>query len=177
MVDEKIHKVKINGLLFNVLCLFILFPILYLIYYIKIQLMNEFFSWNDYGTILVGLIVFLVIFISSIIVHELIKFVIYKIYGVSSIKMIIKDHMFFLYSGEKLSIKQAKVLFSFPYLIFIIATIISTIFFNFFIAISFSFVLVVTSDDFVMYLHLRKFKNTDSFIQEKDFLGFQCLEK
>lgn len=174
-ITSNIKKVKINGPVCNIIFLTFLFPVLGLIILIKFFWMKESFPWDSLDNIFKGIISFVLILLFSLILHELIKYLLYKIFNVHSIKIKIKDFMFFLYSKQELTVKQAKALWLVPYLIFIPFLIISIIFFNFFIAFSFSLMLIGISDDLIMYFHLLKFNNQDIFIQEEKFLGFKCI--
>lgn len=169
--------VKINGYYANILAIVLLFILSGFIYVVKIKWMNKAFPMNNLSELLNNLRLFFLIFFGRLLINEFIKYVIYRIYGVRSIKFKIKQLVFFLYSPTELTILQARILWIMPFLFFIPFTIIAIIYFNFFVALAFSFILIATSDDLIMYLYLLKFNRNDIFIQEENVLGFEWIQR
>ncbi|QVK19321.1 DUF3267 domain-containing protein [Mycoplasmatota bacterium] len=174
---ENIRFVKINGYYTSIIVLVILFILSGIIYGVKIKWMNEALPLNDLPKLIKRLDLYFIILLVGIFVHEFIKFVIYKIYGVGSIKLKFKQLLAFLYSPNELTILQARLLWIIPFLFIAALTIISIIYFNFSVVFGFSILLITISDDLVMYLNLLKFNRNDVFIQEENFLGFKCIQR
>lgn len=181
--DDKFTDIKINGLKYNILVLLLVVPTIVIIIFLKynlqdnvIQLYNVFELFTDSLINLAWwLFLFSIIYIGGVISHELLRMRILIQYGVPkrSLRFKLKNHMFFLYCSEKLTIKQAKRSWIIPFIFYCVLAFIAFLLLDIFLTIAFVCLILTISDDLVMYKYLKIYEDNDMFIQRDDCLGFQ----